>query len=135
VTRSTNHTTILLTCSKGYDSSLGGTKEARIDAVQLAIDDTVQLRVTGRLFAERRGRHDAVDVERVARVLTVRDSVVNQSLFIFDPRKLGKVDHRVGVVLLRTRVRASEERAQAVSPRQHHAGVVVGVPRSAACYA
>src|SRR5712672_4309386 len=78
--------TILLTCAKRYDSSLGGTEQARIDAVELAIDDACQLRVTGRLFAARRRRHDAVEVQRVVGVFTVRDSGFDQSLLIIDPR-------------------------------------------------
>jgi hypothetical protein len=131
-----NHTKKnLLTCAKRYDIRIRGAEQARINAVELAVDDPVQLRVTRRLSAERRRRHDAVDVQRVARVLAVRGSVVDQSLLIVDPRKLSKVHHRVGVVLLRTRVRAREECVEPVYPCQHHAGVVVRVPRSAACFA
>ena len=50
-------------------------------------------------------------------------------MVVVDPRKFA---HRVGVVLLRTRVRACEERVDPVDPGQHHAGVVVRAPRSAA---
>jgi hypothetical protein len=41
-----------------------------------------------------------IDVERVAGVFMVRDNVVDQNLLVFNPRKLGQVDHRVGIVLL-----------------------------------
>jgi hypothetical protein len=118
--------------AKRYDTSTGGAEQARIDTLELAIDNTVQLRVTRRLFAEKCRGHDAVDVQRVAWVFTVRDSVGDQSRLILDPRTLGKVDHRVGVVLLRTRIRVREERTDPVYPCQLHAGVVVRRASSAA---
>ena len=52
-------------------------------------------------------------------VVRATDGVVGQSLLV-DPGELGKVHHRVGVVLLRAR----EERVDPVNPRQHHAEVV-----------
>ena len=57
--------------------------------MELAIDELVQLNVTTRRFTEKRRRHDA--------------GVVDPSLLVVESRKL---DHRVGVVLLRTRVRS-----------------------------
>jgi hypothetical protein len=41
--------------------------------------------------------HNAIDVEYVAGVFMVRNSVVDQSLVV---RKLGQVNHYIGVVLL-----------------------------------
>lgn len=67
-------------------------------------------------MAERGRRYDAVDVECVARVLAVGDRVADQSLLVVDPRLLGKVHHRVGVVLLRARVRVRKERVDPVDP-------------------
>ena len=125
----------LLTCAERYGSSFGGAEQARIDAGELAIDDAIQLRVTRCCFAEWRRGHDAAVVQCVARVLAVRDGVVDQRLLVVDPGQLGKVDHRVNAVLLLTRVRAREERVDPVDPGQHHAGVVVRVPLSAARHA
>ena len=105
--------------AKQYDTSTGGAEQARIDTLELAIDNTVQI------FAEKCRRHDAGDVQRVARMFTVRDSVGDQSRLILDPMTLGKVNHRVDVVLLRTRIRAREEPTDPVYPCQLHAGVVV----------
>ena len=82
-----------------------------MEIIDGAIDDAVQLRVTRCRFAEKRRGHDAAVVQRVGWVFEVRDGVVDQSLLVVDPRKLGKAHHRVGVfVPLRTRVRTREER-------------------------
>ena len=70
----------------------------------------------------------------VARVLAVRDSVVDQSLLVVDPWKLGKDHGRVGVVLLHARKDPERVQVDPVDPHQHHAGVV-RVPRSAARHA
>ena len=51
-TRSTTNKNNILTCAKRYHGGIGGAEQARVDAIELAIDDTVQLRVTRRLFAE-----------------------------------------------------------------------------------
>jgi len=103
-------------CAKCYHTSARRPEQARVDPIELPIDETVQLRVTRRVFAEKRRRHDAVDVERVARMLAVGDRVVNQGLLIVDPGELGKVHHRVRVVLLRARVRVRKERVYPVYP-------------------
>jgi hypothetical protein len=58
----------LLTCAKRQDRRIGGTEQAKIDTWELKTSFSSGLR--GSLFARRRC-HDAVDVQRVARVLTV----------------------------------------------------------------
>jgi hypothetical protein len=58
----------LLTCAKRQDRRIGGTEQAKIDTWELKTSFSSGLR--GSLFARRRC-HDAVDVQRVAQVLTV----------------------------------------------------------------
>jgi hypothetical protein len=101
----------------------------------LRVDDSLKLRVARSRFAEERGGDDAVDVEGVARVLAVRDGVGDQRLLVVDPWLLGKVDHRVRVVLLRAGVRVRQQRVDPVDAREDDAGVVVRVPLSAALLA
>ena len=61
----------------------------------------------------RHQRHDTVVVQHVAGMLAVRDGVVDQSLLVFDPGRLGKVYHCIGVVLLRTCAHAHKESVDA----------------------
>ena len=95
--------------------------------MKLGIDDALELGIARGLFAEEGRGDDAVDVERVARVLAVRDRIADQRLLVLDPGLLGKVDHRVRVVLLRAGIRVGEQRVDTVHPRELHARVVVGV--------
>ena len=102
--------------------------------MKLGIDDALELGIAWGLFAKEGRGDDAVDVERVTRVLAVRDRAIDQRLLVLDPRLLGKVDHRVRVILLRTGIRVGEQRVDAVHARELDARVAVGVvaARSAA---
>ena len=126
-----------LTSTKGNDARFGGAEQARVDALKLGIDDALELGIARSLFAGEGRGDDAVDVERVTRVLAVRDCVIDQRLLVLDPRLLGKVDHRVRVVLLRAGIRVGEQRVDAVYARELDARVAAGVvaARSAALLA
>lgn len=112
-----------LTLAEGEDRDVGGTKETGVDAVELRAHDTLELGVLGRTLAERRAGHDTVDVQRVTRVLRVRDRVVDERLLVLDALRLRELDHRVRVVLLSARVRVREQGVDAVDARELHAGV------------
>lgn len=124
-----------LTSTKCDHAGRGGTEQARVDAIELSIDDVLQLGIARRLFAEERRGHDAANVERVARVLAVRHRVGDQGLLILDPWLLGEIDHRIRVVLLRAGVRIRQQRADPVFAREDHARVVVRRARAAALLA
>lgn len=63
-------------------------------------------------------RDDAVDVQGIASVLTVRDGVRNQSVSVVDPSGLGEVNHRVGIVLLVARVCTCKKGIDTVDARK-----------------
>ena len=126
----------LLTCAKRQDRRIGA-EQARMDTWELKTSFSSGCR--GGLFARFRW-HDAVDVQRFARVFTVRDSVVDQSplqgcLFVIP----GSLENSTFVSVLsccapHTRQNLGCECVSPVYPCQHHAEVVANFrrPRSAA---
>ena len=98
-----------LTCAKRNNASIGGAEKSGVDTRELAIDDTVQLGVAWGPLTEGRGGSDTIDIERVARVLAVRDRIGDESLLILDTWLLGKIDHRIRVVLLRACIRTRQQ--------------------------
>lgn len=77
--------------------------------------NTLELRVLGSTLAEGRGRDNAVNVESIPGVLSVCNSVGNQSVFVSDTLGFGEVDHGISVVLLSTGVGVGEQRVDSVN--------------------
>lgn len=88
------------------------------------IVDAHKLLVTRRLGAVRRRRYDAADIVSVARVLAVCDCCGDEIGLVCHTRRLGKVDHVVGVVLLIADVARRKKGVDASNAGVLHARVV-----------
>ena len=112
--------------AEGEDAKSRRAEQTRVDSIELRVVHPNKLSVLRCLLAERRRGRDAVDVEGVARVLRVRNRVVDEGLLVHDTRRLGEIDHRVGIYLLCTGVRVCEEGVDAIDTGERDTGLVGG---------
>ena len=98
-----------LTISKGNQAKRGPTKDTRVDSVQLSRENTIQLGVPRGALAVGRARNNPTDIQSIAWVSAVRERVGDQRIRVRHTGGLGKVDHRVRVILLVAWVRVGEE--------------------------
>ena len=115
-----------LTLAEWENSERRGAEKARVNAIELGMEHTVQLRVLRWLLAERRRGCDTVDVESVTRVLRISNRVVDEGLLIDDAGRLGEIDHRVSIYLLCAGVRVCEEGVDAIDTGERDTGLVGG---------
>lgn len=111
------------TIAKCYKTNRRTAKDARVDSGKLSVHNSLQLCIPGGPLTVGCRRNDSVNVESIARMLTVRDSVGDQIVGVGDSGGIGVVNHRVGVVLLVTRIGACKERVYPVYARQLDTGL------------
>jgi len=110
--------------TKGNQAKSGTSKDTRIHTGELIIDHTNELCIPRCRQAERRRGDNTEDVERIARVLPERNGILDEGIGVGDTRRLGEVDHGVGVVLLRAGVCVGEEGVDAVDTSEIDARLV-----------
>lgn len=103
-----------LTISKGHKTDGRTAEDARIDTRKLSIDEALQLCISRSPLTVWRRRSDTVYIQRIARMLSERNCVGNERIRVRHTGRLGKVDHRVSIVLLCARVCVSEKRIDAI---------------------